>query len=207
MYKYDDIKITKNNSTYNIVCISNPDAKPIKFTFNSKSIKSTGIELNENDVSTMYDYIYDNCLDEYINWIDPFDGNKIFHELVLTNNVKQIERLIQENVFDYTCTNNHNLTPIDFIKSTQLAKIITLGLIKNFNSTKEKLIQEKENVNIIVNNLKHKINKYESSEYKEKIINETEFFEIIFIKTKEYHFIIKIILFLLLVVWISDFYF
>ncbi len=185
MSKYDDIKITKDNSIYNIVCLSSQDAKPKSFT-NPKYSKSINVELNDNDISEMYDYIYENSLNEYIDWSDPFDGNSIFHELVISNNVKQVERLVQENVFNYTITNNHSQTPVDFIKTPQVAKILTLGLIKNLNQTKEKLTQEKENVNMLVNNLNTKMNWYESSEYRDKIINGTGLYDIVLIKTKKF---------------------
>ena len=187
MSKYDDIKITKNDNIYNIVCLSNQDVEPIKFTNLTKDNKPNNIELNENDISIMYDYIYENSLSEYINWSDPFDGNSIFHELVLNNNLKQITRLINENVFNFTITNNHNQTPVDFIKTPKVAKILSLGLIKNLNLIEEKLNKEKENVKMLVNTLNDKINLYESNEYRDKIISETELYDIFLIKVNKYH--------------------
>lgn len=169
--KYDDIKITKNDKIYNIVCLSSQDANPLKFTNNEQVIS----ELNDNDVSTMYDYIYENNMNEYIDWKDPFDGNTIYHELVLNNKIKQIERLINLNVFDYTIMNIHEQTPIDLIKTPQLAKIIIM-----------KLIQEKKNTNTKVDNLKSKIDFIESDKYKNQIIKETSLINILKIKTYEH---------------------
>jgi len=151
----------------------------------------------------MYDYIYDNNLCEYINWSDPFDGNSIFHELVLSNNLKQIDRLIKENLFDYTILNTHNQTPIDLIKSQEVSRIITMGLVKNFNSIKDKLNQEKENVNMLVNNFNDKINYYESNKYKNKIITNTSLYDIIHIKTNKYHFPIKMYLLSFIVCYVA----
>jgi len=203
MSKYDDIKITRDDTIFNIVCLSSPDAKPIKFTNSLKDTKSNNVQLDENDISGMYDYIWENNPNEYYNWNDPFDGNSIFHELVLNNNTKQIERLIGENLFDYSITNNHKQTPVDLIKTPQVAKILTLGLIKNLTLTKEKLITEKENVNMLVKNFNDKINFYESDEYKNKIINETKLFDILFIKTKKYHFAVKMYLISSIICYLS----
>ena len=204
--KYPDIKITRdNNMVYNIVCLTDSNIKlnELNKILNVEQITSPCIKLDENDISEMYDYIYDNNLSEYINWLDSFDGNSVFHELVLSNNIKQIDRLVKENVFDYTILNNHNQTPIELIKSPQVARIITMGLIKNLNLIKEKLNQEKENVNMLVNNFNDKINYYESDEYKNKIINNTNLYDIIHIKTNKFHFRIKIYLFSLIICYIA----
>ena len=195
--KYPDVKITRNNMVYNIVCLSNSDIKLDEITKkqNLNEITSRYIKLEENDISEMYDYIYDNNLDEYINLSDPFDGNSIFHELVLSNNIKQIDRMIKENIFDFNILNSNNQTPCNLIKSPEVARIMTMGLFKNLNLIKEKLNLEKENVNMLVNNFNDKINYYESEEYKNKIINNTKLIDIIYIKTKKYHYPIIIYLF------------
>jgi hypothetical protein len=202
--KYPDIKITKNNTIYNIVCLTDSDVELNKLTktYNIAENTTQYIRLEENDISEMYDYIYDNNLDEYKNWSDPFDGNSIFHELVLSNNIKQIDRLVKENKFDFNILNTHNQTPVELIKSPQVSRIITKGLIKNFNLIKEKLNQEKENVNMLVNNFNNKINYYESKEYKNEIINNTNLSDIIYIKTNKYHF--KIYLISLIICYIVE---
>lgn len=203
--KYPDITITRDNMVYNIVCSSDSDIKLNELTKTPyvEQITSTYIKLDENDISEMYDYIYDNNLGEYINWSDPFDGNSIFHELVLSNNIKQIDRLVKENVFDYTILNTHNQTPTELIKSPQVARIMTMGLVKKINSIKEKLNQEKENVIMLVNNFNDKKNFYESYEYKNKIINNTNLYDIIYIKTNKYHFKIIIYLFSFIMCYIA----
>ena len=193
MSKYDDVKITKENDTYNIVCLSSQDVKPvIAFDHHNDTSSLNYIELNNNDVSTMYDYIYENDLIEYINYPDPFDGNSIFHELVINNNIKQIDKLINDNTFNYTIINNHNQTPIDLINSTITAKILTMGIIKNLNNTKEKLYQEKVNINKLIKNLNYYKYYHQSVEYKIKIINDTDFLDFISIKTKKYHYYVKL---------------
>lgn len=203
MSKYDDIKLTKDNGIYSIVCLSSSNANPIKLSNSSKVNIETSVELDDNDVSLMYDYIYENCLNEYINWFDPFDGNSIFHELVLNNNTRHITRLVEENLFNYTITNNHNQTPVDLIKTTQVAKILTLGLIKNLNMIREILNQEKKTTNMLVNNFNSKMNWYESYDYKNKVINETKLLDIIFTKTKKYHFRIKMYLLAFIVCYLA----
>lgn len=222
--KYDNIKITKENSIYNIVCLSSQNVIPIQFTNSlennkinepyepnelNESNKPNELnelnELNEHDISMMYDYLYENNPNDYLTWSDQIDGNSIFHELVLNNNQKQIERLINENTFNYTIKNNYNQTPIDFIKTPQIAKILTIGLVKKLNSTKEKLIQEKENIDIIINNFNNKMTFYESDKYKNEIIDNTDFYDIILIKIKKYN-IVKMYLMAFVIMYMSYYF-
>lgn len=118
--------------------------------------------------------------------------------------------MVKENLFEYTVLNTYNQTPIDLIKSPLVARIMTMGLVKNYNSIKEKLNQEKEklnqekeNVNMLVNNFNNKINYYESDKYIDKIINDTNFIDIIYIKTHHYHFKIKLYLLSILMCYIA----
>jgi hypothetical protein len=204
MSKYSDIKITRENMVYNIVCLTNTDVKLTELNKKSiyEQILTPNIKLDENDISGMYDYIYDNNLCEYINWSDPFDGNSVFHELVLSNNVKQIDRLVKENLFDYSILNSHNQTPVDLIKSVQVAQIIAMGVIKNYNLISKNVKQLKENVDMLFNYYNDK-NYYESNEYKNKIINNTCLYDVIHIKTNKYHFPIKIYLLSFIVCYIA----
>jgi len=193
MANYDNIKITKENNIYNIVCLSSQDIKTTKFFsfLNDTKISLNYIELNDNDITSMYDYIYENNLNEYINWSDPFDGNSIFHELVANNNIKQIEKLINNNTFNYTIINNHNQTPIDLINSPATAKILTMLLIKNYNIIKNILEENQEKKYLLMKKNNDKFDYYESIEYKNKIINDTRFIDIILTKTNKYNFYVN----------------
>lgn len=197
MSKYDDIKITRENMTYNIVCLSNSNIKfdeLNKILDNNKSTTSN-IKLDENDISIMYDYIFDNGLTEYINLSDPFDGNSIYHELVLSNNIKQINKLIEDGLFNYTIINNHNQTPIDLIKSPQMAKIITQQLIKKLNSNEEILKRKEIVLDVFARNNNDMKIYYESDEYKNKIIFDTYLYDFITVKINKYNFPIMMYLF------------
>jgi hypothetical protein len=215
--KYDDIKITKENNMYNITCLSGTDIKPnisteeknppTKPKVKSESEFELESNLNKSDITMMYDYICENNLEEYIKWSDPIDGNSLFHELVINNNIKQIESLIEKNLFDYMAMNNFKQTPIDLIKSPQLSNVITMGLVKKLNQTKEELCAEKANVSTLTKNINNNLNYYKSDEYKIKIINETKYFDIISIKTKKYHSPVKICILSILFYYIMLRYF
>lgn len=204
MFKYNDIKITRKNNTYNILCLSSPDVKPhgmsVNNTVNTVNAvnavngmldMSPVFEINNNDISLMYDYMYDNGLVDCINWIDPHDGNSIFHELVLNNNDKIINRLIKDGTFEFNITNNRNQTPIDLINSISTAKIITNGLINKLISNKVEFEQKQEKQLELFKKNNDKVDYYMSDEYKNKIINDANFLNIILTKTQKYHFDIK----------------
>jgi len=81
----------------------------------------------------MYDYIYDNDLTEYLETNDPWEQNTIFHELVLADNVKQIQRLVEIEQFNFNVQNKCGLTPFDLaneLNSKKIIKIFFDALIK-----------------------------------------------------------------------------
>jgi hypothetical protein len=117
MSKYDDIKITKDNNVYNVICISDKNDT----SRNTKSYPSTEVSINFPDVS---DYIIDNNLDDEFRYIDPFEGNTIFHDLVISKNVDKINRLINENKFDFLAKNKFNLTPVEISQDPRVSVLI-----------------------------------------------------------------------------------
>lgn len=172
MSKYDDIYIEKKDDKYIIMCKSDDfnDKKQI-FIENNK----IPVSFEKVDILNMYDYIYENNLEEYMNISDPFDGNSIYHELILNDNVKITSKLINENKFNFEIKNNNNQTPIDLINSIQMSNLI-------INIFKKKYEQEKNNVSILFDKLKSKIEYYESEFHIECVIKNTSFNE--FIKKK-----------------------
>lgn len=204
MSKYDDVKITKENSIYNIVCcsVSNPNEPCLVKLCKNDETKNINT-ISQNDYTHMYDYIFENDLREYMNWSDPFDGNSIFHELVLHNNIKQITKLIDEGKFNYEILNNHNQTPIDLINDIQMSKVLTLGLIKNLNEIKQMYQQEVKNVDLLLNQIHKNCDYIKSDELKNKIISNTSFSEFLYLKTSKYHFNIKMYLISFIVCYIA----
>jgi hypothetical protein len=211
MSKYDDIKITKEGTVYNIICLSdtNPETISLIKSYDEpndlKTEQTNKSVLEKADLSNMYDYIYDNNLTEYINWSEPFDGNSIYHELVLNNCVRQITKLIDNNAFNFSILNNHKQVPIDLIdiNNIELFSIMSNGLIKNISNIQEKLNVEKNNTRLLLDNYNNKITFYESDEYKNMIINDISFTDVIWIKTKKYHFSTKLYLFSLFVCYLA----
>lgn len=211
MSKYDDIKITKERTIYNVICFSDPNPETIgliKSYDNPDNLKIEQINkspLKKADLSNMFDYIYDNNLTEHINWSEPFDGNSIYHELVLNNCVRQITKLIENNTFDFTVLNNQNQVPTDLIDNDNIGlfKIMSNGLIKNIININEKLNTEKNNVKLLLDNYTDKIIFYESEQYKNMVINNTYFTDVIWTKTKKYYFGAKLYLFSFIICYLA----
>lgn len=201
MSKYDDIVVEKKDGMYYIVCLSSKEDIEEKPLYMEQIIKP--IQLEMSDISGMYDYIYDNDLNEYKNWSDPFDGNSIFHELVLNNNIKQTLRLIEENKFNFEIKNNQNKTPIDLINSQEMGNLIITEFVKKITLLTDKYNKEKDNVESLVNDFNKKIDYYESEEYKNKIILNTQLYDFMMEKTRKYHFTVKMYLFSFIICYIA----
>ena len=193
MSKYDDILVEKNEQVYTVVCKSNNsennNSENYDNWFNEQI--SNPISLDNSDYNNMYDYIYDNNLNEHMTWNDPFNGNSIYHELILNNNIKQISKLIEEDNFNYELKNKNNKTPIDLINSTEMSNLIISKFVKDMILLKEKYNKEKSNVESLVNDFNKKIDFYESNEYVNQIIQKTTYNDFIMEKTRKYHFTLK----------------
>lgn len=191
MSKYDDIEITKINNVYNIVCYST-EYSEITLYKETSNINKLPIDiLNKNDIKNMYDYICENLMNQYIKWTDQFNGNSIYHELIINNNTKQIQKLIDQNKFDYFIKNKDDKTPVDMINSISTSKIIIDGLLCVNNEYELKLNKLNHEFELKLNKLNNDINfnnKFlKSDELKNLIINDTTFLNFILIKTKKYH--------------------
>lgn len=199
--KYDDIMVEKKDGICYIVCQSSKEHVQENSLYMEYIAKP--IEFEKSDISNMYDYIYDNDLDEHMNWTDPIDGNSIFHELVLNNNVRQVKKLLEENKFNFEIVNNKNQTPIDLINSQSMSKLLVDEFAKKIIILTEKYNREKLNVKELFYNYNKTINHYESSEYKNKIILDTSFYDIVSKKTNKYYFAINVYLFSLTVCYLA----
>ena len=192
--KYDNIIVEKKDRVYYIVCLSSKEDINKISIYHAEYIPNPII--NEMyDMTYMFDYICDNDLDEYMNWTDPFDGNSIFHELILYNNIKQTTKLIEKNRFNFEIKNNQNQTPIDLINSQEMKNLFFAEFVKKIKLLTEKYNQEKVNVNTLVANLNKKVDYYESDEYVKKIIRDTSFYDFRMVKINKYHWPIKMYLF------------
>lgn len=202
MSKYDDIIVEKKHGVYYIVCTSSKEEMEENPIYYMEHV-SKSVQLEMSDMANMYDYICDNNLDEYMNLSDPFDGNSIFHELILHNNVKQTSRLINENTFNFEITNNKNQTPIDLINSQEMKSLVIGEFFKKIKVLTEKYNQEKDNVDRLVVNFNNKLDYYESDEYVKRIIQHTSFYDFLMEKTRKYYFPVKMYLFSFIVCYLA----
>jgi hypothetical protein len=205
--KYDDIEITKKDKIYFIKCKSDDDketqlseqSEPIVQTYKnelSSKLEGDHILLKKSDEADMYDYICENNL----KYVDPFDGNTIFHKLIEFNNIRQTTKLINKNEFNFEIKNYLNESPVDLINSYEMSNLIVMGLIKKLSLLVKDHEQEKLNIKMILND---NISYYSSEKYLNETIMDTSVFEFISIKTQKYHFIAKFYLVSFLVCYIA----
>ena len=171
--RYDDVKIIKQNENYWIICKSENNVQ-IEYPVYNIPIGRLS-DFTSSDYILMYGYIFTNNLDEQINWINPSDGNSIYHELVLTNDKNLIQTLVNLNKFNFDITNKYDQTPLDISQSQEILNILVKGL-----RNKIKLLEEKIILSQI--SLQNQINEFRSQEYKNNIILNASIFNII--KTK-----------------------
>ena len=140
--KYDDLTIEKNDNIITIIC--NSDEKTENKENNSVNTEKVlerekKHELNELDTLKMYEYIFNNNMDDYINKIDEFTGNTIYHELVKENNISLIENLVKKNAFNYYVKNNDNKKPFELSKSKEVTNILMGGLFEEIKRSREEI--------------------------------------------------------------------
>jgi len=182
MSKYDDIKITRIDGTYNIRVCSESDKTPEpikeqetqqKTNFWNNPIPNP-ITLDKTDMANMYDYVYENNLNEYLNWTDPWDGNSIYHELVLFENITQIKKLVELDKFNFFIKNSKGLTPIDIAlqyNSNNFKQIFMELLVKTLITLKDKFELDKEILKLEITQLRNKNDYLHSDEYIDEILN------------------------------------
>ena len=196
MSKYDDVKVIRTDEGMYQVWVSSGSeselidkneknliqtqtqtqtqiSKPNSWWKTTVTINS--IPFDKTDNAKMYDYVYENNLTEHLNWSDPWYGNSIYHELVLVENLNQIQRLIEQEQFNFFVKNSKGLSPIDLAlqsNSSELKKLFTEALVKKITSLKEKTDMEREQTNKQIFELAMRKSFLESDEYKNKIISD-----------------------------------
>jgi hypothetical protein len=185
--KFKDIKVNKHdNNIYSVVCYSNPDN--IKELVKDDVVKKDENELNNISYNDLVDFIIKNKYDSknnFINnyeYIDPFDGNTIFHDLIITNNIAEVTKLIKTKNFDYFIKNKHDETPLELCTNKELYKLLVMGLLNKYYEDIEFYNNKYINNKLIINNYEDKIIKYESDQYKIDLISETFILELLWIK-------------------------
>lgn len=200
MSKYDDIVITKNNNIYWIMCvsesgsISNQDfsddisnSKSINLQHNVDKNITQQVSLNLVDFAQMHNYIYETNLTDFVNWLDPLDGNTIYHELVIYQNKYLIEKLLLEDKFNFMVLNSYGISPLEMSTNLDISKLLSAHLIQKMILLYEKTEMLKNNIETNSKNYELKIKYFESLEYKNKIINEINIIDIIIVKLNNFY--------------------
>ena len=195
--RYDDIIVSKENNIYYVVCLTNKDElnKVSNYTdteefgqftnFTNLANSANLANPTEKDLinyDDLLNYIIDNNLSEDINYVDPFDGNTIFHDLVITSNVQKITKLIVDGKFDFFVKNKQNKTPIELatnktVENYLISKMIDKYLFDTLKS-KSKIESDKKTIE----DLTAKVAFSQSLFFKEDIIVKTSFLDILLIK-------------------------
>ncbi len=183
--RYDDISVIKSNNVFSVTCLSDKhnlanvkEYTPIVQTPNvnimqnnvSNNQISPNMSLEYND---LINYIIDNNLNEDIDYVDPFDGNTIYHDLVATNNLEKISKLIEANKFNYWVKNKYGFTPIQLTKNVDTIIMISNGLAKKYTEETTKLNNKITELELKNTQSENKIKLYESKEYKNETLIKT----------------------------------
>lgn len=231
--RFDDIVVTKDNNVYSVVCLSSKDKLDsvknyvqeqtntqtgtqftnLNTTQTSKSNVQSNVQANVQsnpnvplDYIDLLDYIVDNDLKEDIEYVDPFDGNTIYHDLVITSNINKIKKLIETNKFNFFVKNKHNQTPFDLAKNQDVSNLLVIGTMKKYSDDIQMLNEKINNYQNTIQTLETKVRKYESKEYLNELIVKTNMYEIICIKLFQLYKENKVVFISLVIIMIAYFY-
>ena len=147
--KYDDLTITKNNNNITIILDKEIDTK------NYEDVNY--ISYDDDKVYNYYEYIFENRIKESLSITDK-NKNSIYHDLVMSDNFKLIENLINKNKFNYKIKNNNNETPLDLCENNEIYKILSKKKFKELENriVKLEIIEKSRNniYNMIFNKIK-----------------------------------------------------
>ena len=164
--KYDDIVITDDGKIY---CTFNKDEKETEKVeeYVSKEI------IGEFDVN-LSKYIIDNAIEKEFEYVDPFNGNTIYHDLVLSNNFDSIKKMIDREHFEYFVFNKNNKTPLELSTNPLITNIIVNGVYAKILKDNKKY-----------NDLLHFFHELNSEETYVKTIEDCHICEFLNIKLKK----------------------
>lgn len=180
--KYDDVCVeinVKNTQITSIFLLARTNTSRTNTSISTLDTKyklQTEI-LDETIYGEMYYFIYvGNEIDKFNKSVN--NGNTYYHELVLNKNEKLIQKLIDNDKFDYEALDQNKNTPIEISTVPTITKILVNGLLNKIAKLK-KNDDTKENL-IATELLKY----FTSDTYKTQIINNMTYCEILQIKTK-----------------------
>lgn len=218
--RFDDIEVTKKENVFYVTCLSdsNDKSKVTNYVSTNSSDQSTQSNLSSQSNSTskvenqsdlpidyfdLINYILENDLDENINYIDPFDGNTIYHDLVATANFDKIKALVEADKFNFTIKNKHDMMPIELSKNLDIIMYLNKSL-------SEKHLKEITKLNQEIEYMKKKntmstllIEKYTSDNFKENILIKTSLLQILNLKIYTQYQENKLLIISLLVLYLA----
>jgi hypothetical protein len=207
--RYDDIIVTKEENTYYVVCLTNKDELDKisnyteteefgKFTNFTNSVNSANFTNSTNSTNSanlanptekdlinyddLLNYIIDNNLSDDINYVDPFDGNTIFHDLVITSNIQKITKLIVDGKFDFFIKNKQNKTPIELGTNKTIENYLISKMVDKYLSDTQTFKAKIESDKKTIEDLTAKVAFSQSLFFKEDIIVKTSILDILIIK-------------------------
>jgi len=175
MLKYDNITIKKNDNIYSIVC-----AEKNEVTVEYENNKTIFEDTNSPTFDLPKHIIENNMTDEF-KFVDPFDGNTIYHDVVISENYDLVKKLIDSNSFNFDAVNKKNQTPLELSNSLQISNLI-------IKSMYNKLLIESLKMKLELVEIKDELNN------KNKIIEDTNILKYIKIKTGKFYKDNKIII-------------
>jgi hypothetical protein len=184
MSAYNSINLS-NSSNLNNSSNSSNSTNSTNSTDSTDSIKnpsSTHEQENLINYCDLLNYIIDNNLSDDINYVDPFDGNTIFHDLVITSNIQKITKLIVDGKFDFFIKNKQNKTPIELATNKTVENYLISKMIDKYLSDTLTLKVKIESDKKTIEDLTGKVILTQSVFFKEDIIVKTSIFDILIIK-------------------------
>ncbi len=226
--RYDDIKVEKNNNIYSVTCLSDKDnltnvknyisdnktvlTNTSNITSNSNVINNNSTEINHSpsiqinsslglDYSDLVNYIIDNNLSDDISYIDPFDGNTIFHDLAAVNNIEKIKILVKNSKFDYFVKNKYGFTPIELTNNPETIMCLSVGLANKYIEETAELKSKIEADKAKITQLESKVKIYESKQFKDEMFIKTNIYYVVGIKMYDLYYKNRLIILIMLFVY------
>jgi hypothetical protein len=141
MSKSDDVLLYKNNDIYYVSY-----NKPVELSFDNQIIDPHNSWIDKNEFN---EFIINNYEDE-IEYVDPENGNTIFHEVLAAQNSNLASKLIDNYYVDYGIKNIYNQTPIELISNLKINNLvlndlnIRVKINEDINNKTENNIKELE---------------------------------------------------------------
>lgn len=154
MSKNDNITVTKKNNVY----YAGFDMQSLTDNY---TINYSDYWLDKNSLNN---YIIENNLEEELDYIDPESGNSFFHDILSSNDINFVEKIIKTFDINYNLKNNADKTPIQCINDVKIAICIINDLNNHLCSIDKRIknLESKDYINEISINkfLQLKFNKF-----------------------------------------------